>query len=88
MLAYNGNWGSYQEGGFLGNRLMNIFKELVLEQKEKNRMGNRIRQRFFLIAGRLVQGGRRFILKLQEDGAYRDEYKEVEGRLEELAWVT
>ncbi len=55
--------------GFLGNRLMNIFKELVLEQKKKKRMGNGIRQRFFLIAGRLVQGSRRFILKLQEDWA-------------------
>ncbi len=55
--------------GFLGNRLMNIFKELVLEQKKKKRMGNGIRQRFFLIAEGLVQGSRRFILKLQEDWA-------------------
>jgi hypothetical protein len=49
MLAYN---------------LTNIFKELVLEEKERKRMGNRIRERFVLIVGRLVQGGRRFILKL------------------------
>lgn len=35
MLAYN---------------LMNVLKELVLEQKDKTRMGKWIRQRFFLIA--------------------------------------
>jgi len=73
MLAYN---------------LMNLFKELVLEQRDKKRMGKWIRQRFFLIAGRLVRGGRRFILKLQEDWAYSEEYKEAEGRFERLAWVT
>jgi hypothetical protein len=73
MLAYN---------------LMNLFKELVLEQREKRRMGKRIRQRLFLIAGRLIRSGRKFILKLQEDWAYREEYKEVAERLEGLAWVT
>jgi hypothetical protein len=73
MLAYN---------------LMNLFKELVLEQRDKKRMGKWIRQRFFLIAGRLVRGGRKFILKLQEDWAYRKEYNEAEKRLERLAWVT
>ncbi len=73
MLAYN---------------LMNIFKELVLEQSDKKRMGKWIRQRFLLIAGRLVRDGRRFILKLQEDWVYREEYKEAEGRLERLAWDT
>jgi len=54
MLAYN---------------LMNLFKELVLGQKRKKRMGKWIRQGFFLIAGKLIRGGRRFILKLQEDWA-------------------
>ncbi len=73
MLAYN---------------LMNLFKELVLGQKDKKRMGKWIRQRFLLIAGKLVSSGRKFMLKLQEDWAYREEYKEAEGRLERLAWVT
>jgi Transposase DDE domain group 1 len=73
MLAYN---------------LMNLFKELVLGQKEKKRMGKWIRQRFLLIAGKLVSSGRKFILKLQEDWAYREEYKDAEGRLEGLSWVT
>ncbi len=51
-------------------------------------MGKSIRQRFFLIAGRLISSGTKFILKLQEDWAYREEYKEAEERLEGLAWVT
>lgn len=59
---------------------MNLFKELVLEQRDKKRMGKWIRQRFFLIAGNLVRSGRRLVLKLSEDWAYREEYnKAVEG---------
>ena len=73
MLAYN---------------LMNLFKELVLGQRNKKRMGKWIRQRFLLIAGKLVMSSRRFILKLQEDWAYREKYKEAEERLKALAWVT
>ncbi|MBI2488018.1 MAG: IS1380 family transposase [Deltaproteobacteria bacterium] len=73
MLAYN---------------LMNLFKELVLGQRDKKRMGKWIRQRFLSIAGRMVTSGRRLILKLQEDWVYREEYNEAEGRLERLAWVT
>jgi hypothetical protein len=88
MLAYNGIWGSYREGGFLGNVLMNLFKELVLEQKDKKRMGKWIRQRVLLIAGKLVSSGRRLVLKLSEDWAYRKEYNEADKRLEGLAWVT
>jgi hypothetical protein len=68
--------------------LMNLFKELVLEQKDNKRMGKWIRQRFFLMAGKLVSSGRRFIMKLSEDWAYKDEYIEADRRLEGLAWVT
>ena len=73
MLAYN---------------LMNLFNELALEQRDKKRMGEWIRQRFLLIAGKLVSSCRKFIWKLSEDWAYREEHKEAEGRLEGLAWVT
>jgi hypothetical protein len=45
-------------------------------------------RRFFLIAGRLVRGRRKFILKLQEDWAYKEEYKEAVGKLKGLVWVT
>ncbi len=73
MLAYN---------------LMNLFKELVLEQKDKKRMGKWIRQRFFLIAGKFISSGRRLILKLSEDWAYSEEYIEADRRLDGFAWVT
>jgi len=53
MLAYN---------------FMNLFKELVLGQKDKKRMGKWTRQRFFLVAGKLVR--ERLSLKLQEAWAY------------------
>jgi len=46
---------------------MNLFKELVLEQNDKKRMGKWIIQRFFFIAWKLIKSGRRFILKPQED---------------------
>lgn len=52
---------------------MNLFKALVLEPRDKKRMGKWIRQRFLLIAGWLIKNGRKFILKLQEDWAYREE---------------
>ncbi|MDA2920476.1 transposase, partial [Desulfobacterota bacterium AH_259_B03_O07] len=73
MLAYN---------------LMNLFKEHVLGQKDKKRMGKWIRQRFLLIAGKLINSGRKFIVKLQEDWAYQEEYNNAEKRLKALAWVT
>ena len=68
--------------------MMNLFKEHVLGQKNKKRMDKWTRQRFFLIAGKLINSGRRFILELQEDLAYKEEYKNAERRLEALAWVT
>jgi hypothetical protein len=40
-----------------------------------------------LIAGKLVSSGRRLILKLQEDWAFREEYSLADRRLERLAWV-
>jgi len=67
---------------------MNLFNELVLGQKDKNRMGKWIRQRFLLIAGKFVGSSRKFILKLSEDWAYREEYNEADRRLDGLAWVT
>ncbi len=72
MLAYN---------------LMNQFKELVLGQRDKKRMGKRVRQRFLLIAVRLIRSGRKFILKPSEDWAYKEEYNEAERRLEAMVWV-
>ena len=72
----------------LAYHLMNLFKELVLGQKDKKRMGKWIRQKIFLIAGELIKSGRKLILKLQEDWAYQKAYNKAERRLEGLAWVT
>ncbi len=60
----------------------------MLGQKDKKRMGKWIRQRFFLIAGKLIKSGRRFILKLEEDWAYKNEYNEADKRLNALIWAT
>ncbi|MDA2920206.1 transposase [Desulfobacterota bacterium AH_259_B03_O07] len=73
MLAYN---------------LMNLFKKLVLGQKDKKLIGKCIRQRLFFIAGKLIKSGRRFILKLLEDWAYKEEYKGAERRLGAIVWIT
>jgi hypothetical protein len=54
---------------------------------ETNCLNASMERRFFLIAGGLISSGREFILKLQEDWAYREEYKEAEERLERLSWV-
>ena len=67
--------------------LMNLFKELVLGQSDRKRMGKWIRQKFSLIAGRLMRSGRKFILKLLEDWACKEEYSEAGRRLEALVLV-
>lgn len=59
MLAYN---------------LMNFFKEEVLAQKKVKEMARTIRERFFLIPGKLVNLGGRWILRLAENWFYRDAY--------------
>jgi hypothetical protein len=62
MLAYN---------------LMNWFKEGMLGQKKVKRMARWIRQRFFLIAGKLVRRGRRWILNLPKNWPWQEEYLQV-----------
>ncbi len=41
-----------------------------------------------MIAGKFIKSGRKFILKLQEDWAYSEEYNQAEKRLESLVWGT
>ena len=69
MLAYN---------------LMNWFKEAVLGQREIKRMAKWIRGRFFVIAGKLVRKGRRWVLNLPQNWPWREEYQEAELRLAAL----
>ena len=53
---------------------MNLFKKLVLRQKENKRMGKQVTKRF--------------VLKLQENWAHNEEYNERDGKLKDLAFVT
>jgi hypothetical protein len=66
MLAYN---------------LMNFFKEEVLKQNKVKNMIQIIRDRLFLIPGRLIATGRRHVLKLEKTWFYRKEYEEALARL-------
>ncbi len=72
----------------LAYKLMNLFKGLVLRQKDKRRVGKWIRKKIIMIAWKLIKIGRSFILKLQEDWAYQVEYSEADRRLQGLTWVT
>ena len=65
MLAYN---------------LMNLFKEEVLNQKKVKHMTQTIRDRIFLIPGKLVSTSRQWVLKLEKTWAYRTEYEEALAR--------
>jgi hypothetical protein len=66
MLAYN---------------LMNFFKEEILKQKKVKNTIQTIRDRFFLVPGRLISTGRRYVLKLEKTWFYRKEYEEALTRL-------
>jgi len=66
---------------------MNWFKELVLEQNKHKAMLKWVRNRFLLIAGRLVRTGRRIILKLSEIYPWQAEYWKAEARLEMLRFT-
>ena len=72
MLAYN---------------LMNWFKEVVLEQNEVKRMAKWIRQRFLIIAGKLIRRGRKWILNLPWNWPWRGEYQKAEQRLRGLVFT-
>jgi hypothetical protein len=64
--------------------LMNWFKEGVLGQQRVKRMAKWVRQRFFLIAGRLVTRSRRLLLRLSQSWPWKEEYLRAECRLEAL----
>lgn len=83
---YAGNM-AYFYIGMLAYNLMNWFKELVLEQKKHKAMIKRLRNNFFLIAGKLVYTGRTVILKLSQNYPWQDEYRKAEARLETLQFT-
>jgi hypothetical protein len=83
---YAGNMAFFYTG-MLSYNLINWFKELVLEQKKNKAMLKRLRNNFFLIAGKLVRTGRTIILKLSQNYPWQEEYQKAEARLEALQFV-
>ena len=65
----------------LGCNLMNFFKEQVLNQNQTKAMVSTIREKLFLIPGKLVCTARRWVLKLEATWPYRDEHEEALARL-------
>jgi hypothetical protein len=78
--SYAGNY-VWFELLMLAYNLMNFFKEEALDQKKVKQMTQTIRDRIFLIPGKLVSRSRRWILKLERTWAYRNEYEEASARL-------
>jgi hypothetical protein len=83
---YAGNAAYFQMGMFAYN-LMNWFKEKALAQDQHKKMLKWIRNHFFLIAGKLVQTGRRLILKLSQSYPWQMDYRKAEARLETLQFT-
>jgi hypothetical protein len=77
---YGGNC-AWFELLMLGYNLMNFFKEEVLKQKKTKNMIQTIRDRLFLIPGRLIYTSRQWILKLERTWAYREQYEQALARL-------
>ncbi len=78
--SYAGNY-VWFELLMLAYNLMNFFKEEVLNQKKVKPMTQTIRERIFLIPGKLIANSRRWVLKLERTWAYRTEYEEALVRL-------
>lgn len=78
--SYAGNY-AWFELLMLAYNLMNFFKEEALNQKKIKQMTQTIRDRIFLIPGRLVSKSRQWVLKLERTWAYRIEYEEASARL-------
>lgn len=78
--SYAGN-STWFELIMLAYNLMNLFKEEVLNQKKVKEMLQTIRERLFLIPGRLVSGGRSLVLKLERTWFYRVEYERALARV-------
>jgi hypothetical protein len=74
-FGYQGSWEK--------ERRMVVIREAIKEgQKKVKRMAKWIRQRFFLIAGKLVRRGRRWILNLPRNWPWQGEYRQAERRLD------
>jgi hypothetical protein len=77
--SYAGNY-AWFDLLMLAYNLMNFFKEDVLNQKKVKHMTQIIRDRIFLIPGKLVSTSRQWVLKLERTWPYRTEYEEALAR--------
>lgn len=78
--SYAGNY-AWFELLMLAYNLMNVFKENVLNQKKVKITIQTIRDRFFLIPGRMTTTSRRCVIKLERTWFYKQEYEEALARL-------
>lgn len=78
--SYAGNY-AYFELLMLAYNLINFFKEEVLNQKKIKNMTQTIREKLFLIPGRLVTTRRRLFLKLESTWFYKSEYEKALARV-------
>ena len=78
--SYGGNY-TYFELLMLGYNLMNFFKEEVLNRKKVKPMMQTVRQMFFLVPGRLIRTGRKWVLKLEQSWYYREEFEKALSRV-------
>jgi hypothetical protein len=77
---YGGNY-AYFELLMLAYNLINFFKEEVLNQEKIKNMAHTIRERLFLIPGRLISTRRRWVLRLESTWFYKQEYEEALARV-------
>ena len=78
--SYGGNY-AWFELLMLAYNLMNFFKEEVLNQKKVKNTIQTIRDRLFLIPGRLISTSRQYVLKLEKTWLYKKHYEEALARL-------
>jgi hypothetical protein len=78
--SYAGNY-TWFELLMLGYNLMNFFKEEALSQRKVKHMTQTIRDRIFLIPGKLVSTSRQWVLKLEGTWPYKNEYMGALARL-------
>jgi hypothetical protein len=74
--SYGGNC-AWFELLMLSYNLMNFFKEEVLNQKAVKNTIQTIRDGYFFIPGKLIFTSRRWILRLAENWAYKQEYEQA-----------
>jgi hypothetical protein len=77
--SYAGNY-AWFDLLMLAYNLMNFFKEEVLSQKKVKNTIQTIRDRLFLIPGRLISTSRQYVLKLEKTWFYREQYEEALAR--------